>query len=139
MLTNLQCSAFVLSLFLLQSTILEINIVFLLFVLQFILIIGDVETHPGPGTYNSNTPVNITINNVDNYISICNINIRSVRNKLHFLQNFADEYDIFCVTESHLNVNINNDDISLDFSRLQILRLKSVVYILIVHMLASPE
>ena len=115
MLTNLQCSAFVLSLFLLQSTILEINIVFLLFVLQFILIIGDVETHPGPGTYNSNTPVNITINNVDNYISICNINIRSVRNKLHFLQNFADEYDIFCVTESHLNVNINNDDISLDF------------------------
>ena len=115
MLTNLQCSAFVLSLFLLQSTILEINIVFLLFVLQFILIIGDVETHPGPGTYNSNTPVNITVNNVDNYISICNINIRSVRNKLHFLQNFADEYDIFCVTESHLNVNINNDDISLDF------------------------
>jgi hypothetical protein len=60
MLTNLQCSAFVLSLFLLHSTILEINIVFQLFVLQFILIIGDVETHSGPGTYNSNTPVNIT-------------------------------------------------------------------------------
>ena len=72
MLTNLQCSALVLSLFLLQSTIPEINIVFLLFVLQFILIIGDVETHPGPGTYNSNPPVNITINNVDKYISICN-------------------------------------------------------------------
>jgi hypothetical protein len=30
------------------------NIVFLLFVLQFILIICDVETHPGPGTYDSN-------------------------------------------------------------------------------------
>ena len=110
MLTNLQCSAFLLSLFLLQSTI-----VFLLCVLQYIIIIGDVETHHGPGTYNSNTPVNIAINNVDNYISICNIHIRSVRNKVHFLQNFADEYDIFCVTESHLNVNINNDDISLDF------------------------
>ena len=54
-------------------------------------------------------------NNVDKYISICNINIRSVRNKLHFLQNFADEYDILCVTESHLDVNINNDDLSLDF------------------------
>ena len=38
----------------LQSTIPEINIVFLLFVLQFILIKGDVETHPGPGTYHSN-------------------------------------------------------------------------------------
>ena len=113
MLTTLQCSTLVLSLFLLQSTIKEINIVFLLFVLQFILIIGDVETHPG--TYNSNPPVNITNNNVDKHISISNINIRSVRNKLHFLQNFADEYDILCVTESHLDVNINNDDLSLDF------------------------
>jgi len=90
MLTNLQCSALVLSLFRLQSTIPEINIVFLL---QFILIIGDVETNSGPGTYDSNTPVKITNNNVDKYISICNINIRSVRNKKHFLQNFADEYD----------------------------------------------
>jgi hypothetical protein len=54
MLTNLQCSIFVISLFFPQSTIPEINIVFLLFVLQFILIKGDVETHPGPGTYNSN-------------------------------------------------------------------------------------
>jgi hypothetical protein len=86
MLTNLRCSSLVLSLFLLQSTIPEINIVFLLFVLQFILIIGDVETHPGPGTYNSNPPVNITINNVDKYISICNINIRSIRSKSHFLK-----------------------------------------------------
>jgi hypothetical protein len=96
-------------------TIPEINIVFLLYILQFFLIIGDVETHPGPGTYNSNPPVNITNDNVDKYISICNINIRCVRNKLHFLQNFADEYDILCVTESHLDVNINNDDLSLDF------------------------
>jgi hypothetical protein len=62
-----------------------------------------------------NPPVNITNNNVDKYSSMCNINIRSVRNKLHFLQNFADEYDILCVTESHLDVNINNDDLSLDF------------------------
>jgi hypothetical protein len=28
---------------------------------------------------------------------------------------FADEYDILCVTESHLDVNMNNDDLSLDF------------------------
>ena len=69
----------------------------------------------GPGTYNSNPPVNVTNNNVDKYISICNINIRSIRNKLHFLQNFADEYDILWITESHLDVNINNDDLLLDF------------------------
>jgi hypothetical protein len=59
--------------------------------------------------------VNVTNNNVDKYISICNINIRSIRNKLHFLQNFADEYDILWITESHLDVNINNDDLLLDF------------------------
>ena len=51
-------------------------------ILQIILIIGDVETHPSPGTYNSNPPVHITNNTVDTYISLCNINIRSVRNKL---------------------------------------------------------
>jgi hypothetical protein len=38
-----------------------------------------------------------------------------VGNKLHFLQNFADEYDILWITESHLDVNINNDDLLLDF------------------------
>ena len=121
MLTTLQCSALVLSLFLLQSTIPEINKVFLLFVLHCILIIADVETHPGSGTYNSNPPVNITNNNVDRYISICNINIRSFRNKLHFRQNFTDEY-ILCVTESHLDVNINNDDLLLDFCSKTLIR-----------------
>jgi hypothetical protein len=34
---------------------------------------------------------------------------------LHFLQNFSDEYDILCVTESHLDANINNDELLLDF------------------------
>ena len=91
------------------------------YVLQCILIIGDVETHPGSGTYNSNPPVNITNNNVDRYISICNINIRSFRNKLHFRQNFTDEY-ILCVTESHLDVNINNDDLLLDFCSKTLIR-----------------
>ena len=53
-----------------------------MYILQFIRIIIDVEIHPSPGTYNSNLPMNITINNVDKYIFMCNINIRSVRNKL---------------------------------------------------------
>ena len=105
MLINLQCSIFVISVFFQQSTIPEINIVFLLFVLQFILIKGDVETHPGRGTYNANPPVNLTNNNVEKLFPICNINIRSVRNKLHFLQNLADEYPILCVTECHFTLS----------------------------------
>ena len=58
--------------FLLQSTIPEINIVFRLYILQFIRIIVVVEIHPSSGMYNSNPPVNITINNVDKYIFMCN-------------------------------------------------------------------
>ena len=99
--------------FLLQSTIPEIIIVFLLYILQFIRIIIDVEIHPSPGTYNSNLPVNITINNVDKYIFMCNINIRSVRNKL--LNYTFFKISPICITESHLDVNINNNDLLLDF------------------------
>jgi hypothetical protein len=47
----------------------------------------------------------------DNSISICNINIRSAGNKLDFLNNFTDEFDIIAVTETHLHPNISNNDI----------------------------
>jgi hypothetical protein len=49
----------------------------------------------------------------DNSISLCNINIRSIRNKTNFVQHFADEFDILVITESHLDNNIQNDDIEL--------------------------
>jgi hypothetical protein len=50
----------------------------------------------------------------DKSISICNINIRSIRNKINFLQNFVDEFDIIVLTETHLDNNIENRDIELD-------------------------
>jgi hypothetical protein len=50
----------------------------------------------------------------DNSISICNINIRSIRNKINFLQNFVDEFDIIVLTETHLDNSIENRDIELD-------------------------
>ena len=53
-----------------QSMIPGIKIVFLLYVLQFIFIIGNVETHPGPGTYNSDPLVNITIKNGQIYFHV---------------------------------------------------------------------
>ena len=43
----------------------------------------------------------------------CNINIRSVRNKL--LNYTFFKISPICITESHLDVNINNDDLLLDF------------------------
>ena len=51
-----------------QSMIPGIKIVFLLYVLQFIFIIGNVETHPG--MYNSDPLVNITINNRQIYFHV---------------------------------------------------------------------
>jgi hypothetical protein len=64
-----------------------------LFVLQYILIIGNVEVNPGPELENLSSVS-------DNSISICNINIRSARNKLDVLNNFIDEFDIIAVTET---------------------------------------
>ena len=51
-----------------------IDIIFLLFALQYILIIGNVEVNPGPELENHSSVS-------DNSISICNINIRSAGNK----------------------------------------------------------
>ena len=50
----------------------------------------------------------------DKSISICNINIRSIRNRINFLQNFVDEFDIIVLTEIHLDNTIENRDIELD-------------------------
>ena len=70
-----RCTLLVVSLSLLQSLNPNIDIIFLLFVLQYILIIGNVEVNPGPELINHSSVS-------DNSISICNINIRSARNKL---------------------------------------------------------
>jgi hypothetical protein len=53
-----------------QSMVPGIKIVFLLYVLQFILIIGNVETHSGSGTYNSDPLMNITIDNGQIYFHV---------------------------------------------------------------------
>ena len=52
--------------------------------------------------------------NTDKSLAICNINIRSIRNKFEFFQNFVDEFDIITVTETHLNSNVSDDDIKFE-------------------------
>ena len=83
----------------------------LLFVLHFILMIGNVELNPSPETDLSSSPPNLANSANDNSISLCNINIRSIRNKINFVQHFADEFDILVITESHLDNSIQNDNI----------------------------
>ena len=50
----------------------------------------------------------------DKFISICNINIRGIRNKINVLHNFVDEFDIIVLTETPLDNSIENRDIELD-------------------------
>ena len=111
LLTNLRCTYLVVSLILLQSLNPNINIVFLLFIIQFILIIGNVEANPGPELQDVN---GTNSEYSDNFISVCNINIRSIRNKLEFLHNFMDEFDVVTVTETHLDPTVSDDDLILD-------------------------
>ena len=91
LLTNFRCTFLVASLTVLQSVNPNIDMVFLLFA----LIIGYVEVNPGPLT---NEISNTSLVNTDKSLAICNINIRSIRNKLQFFQNFVDEFDIITVT-----------------------------------------
>ena len=113
LLTNLRFSLLIVSLLILQSLNRNVNVVFLLFILHFILMIGNVELNPDPETDLPSSPPNLVNSANNNSISLCNINIRSIRNKTNFVQHFADEFDILVITESHLDNSIQNDDIEL--------------------------
>ena len=113
LLTNFRCSFHTVALTVLHSINPNINVVFLLFVLHFILLVGNVEQNPGPD--------NLSID--DNSISICNINIRSIRNKLEFLHNFVEEFDLIAITETHLDPTVTTTELELDsFASRNILR-----------------
>ena len=109
---NLRCSALFASLLVFQSLTPKVNIIFLLFVLHFILLIGNVESNPGPETYSTGSQSSQNLS--DKSVSICNINIRSIRNKIDFLEHFAEDVDILVVTETHLDNVIQNSEIYLD-------------------------
>ena len=91
LLTNFTCTFLVASLTVLQKVNPNIDIVFLLFVLHFTFIIGNVEVNSGPLT---NEISNASLINTDKSLDMCNINIRSIRNKLEFFQNIVDKFDI---------------------------------------------
>lgn len=79
------------------------NIYFILNVYLLLLIAGDIELNPGPL-------------NSENAISILHSNIRSIRNKIDFIQeNFLD-FEILCFTETHLDNSVSLDSLFLSLS-----------------------
>ena len=90
LLTNLRCSLLFVSLLVLKRLSQNVNGVFHVFVLHFILMIGYCQLNPGPETDLSSLPPNLENCSNDNSISLCNINIRSILSKTNCVQNFAD-------------------------------------------------
>lgn len=69
-----------------------------------LILSGDVETNPGP------EHLHVTQFTLD----IFHLNVRSIRNKFDQFLSLVSDYDILCFTESHLDSNIMNDEISID-------------------------
>ncbi|CAC5397759.1 unnamed protein product [Mytilus coruscus] len=71
---------------------------------SLLLICGDIESNPGPG----GTP-----DPLEKTLTIFHGNIRSLRNKLNYITDINEDFDIVFFTESHLDVNVPDLDISL--------------------------
>ena len=58
------------------------------------------DIHPNPGP--------------DDVVSVFHLNIRSLRNKISYLSTIATEYDIICITETHLDDTVSSSDLQID-------------------------
>ncbi|CAG2243737.1 unnamed protein product [Mytilus edulis] len=68
-------------------------------ILLLIMLSNDVEVNPGP---------------LGGFFSIFHLNIRSMRNKVDYVENISNEADVICLTETHLDENIKNEDILIE-------------------------
>jgi hypothetical protein len=71
---------------------------------NLLIVCVDIESNPGPqGTPDSH----------ENTLSILHENIRSLRNKLSYIINIVEDFDIIFFKETHLDNSIKDADISL--------------------------
>ena len=64
-----------------------------------ILLLGDIESNPGP----------TTTDDISKAISVVHLNARSIRNKLEFLFEEFSDHDILYFTETHLDDNVSTN------------------------------
>ena len=100
-LTNLRCSFLFAALLCLQNLNPNVNAEFLLFILTFISMVGNIETNQGPEIPRSSSSQNDII---DKTTSLFNLNIRSLRNKIDFRNDFAEDFDILLLTGTHIEL-----------------------------------
>ncbi len=66
-----------------------------------LLMAGDVERNPGPE------------NKIGSF-SILHLNIRSIRNKVSYIEDTFTDFDILCFTETHLSDAIETSSLQLN-------------------------
>ncbi|CAG2217111.1 unnamed protein product [Mytilus edulis] len=79
-------------------------IAFYILLLCLLLICGDIEPNPGPERTHEYS---------EKTLSIFHCNIRSLRNKLNYIADIIEDYDVVFFTETHLDSNITDYDISI--------------------------
>ena len=79
-----------------------LNSQFMLILILLILQSGDIETNPGPATLHQGS------------LSILHSNIRSVRNKLDYIKKQFLDFNIICLTETHLDIGVSTDSLMLE-------------------------
>ena len=83
------------------------NLEFSLVVFLLVLLSGDVSENPGPE--NSKTS-----SQTSNSLSSLHLNIWSIRNKLEYINENLIDFNVLCFTETHLDVDVNNEDIFIE-------------------------
>ena len=74
------------------------DIYFLLILLILILLGNDISENPGP----------------EQEISVFHLNARSVRHKLSYIENICANASVLCITESHLDESVLDENIKID-------------------------
>ena len=77
-----------------------------------LILMSCMDIHPNPGP-NENS---------FSSIKILHLNIRSIRNKIDYLSDIASDYDIVCITETHLDENVQTCDLLLEGFQSNIIR-----------------
>jgi len=76
-----------------------------IFKIVLLLRAGDIETNTGP-------IFNLESGNCS--LSILQLNIRSIRNKLSYINDHLSDFDILCFSETHLDDNVSNTTLQVD-------------------------
>ncbi len=83
-----------------SSVAYDLNIYLAFASVLLILLAGDVAENPGPDSFTGS-------------LSILHLNIRSIRNKINYIEDCLTDFDILCFTETHLSDDIDISNLIL--------------------------